>query len=109
MSVEEPWVHSGLGQTASLECVVLANPTPKVYWYRGSLKLSDGERRSMVSMGHRYVLTLSPVVAEDFGNYSCVADNALGRQETRVALTGEFYLCAISTKGKFSLRRFFCG
>ncbi len=61
-------------------------------WYKGSLKLSDGERHSVVSMGNRHLLDIAPVDAADFGNYSCVSENALGTlrgEATRVTLTGE--------------------
>ena len=45
-----------------------------------------------MTMGHRYVLTISPVIASDFGNYSCVSHNILGKESgphTQVALTGK--------------------
>ncbi len=61
-------------------------------WYKGSLKLSDGERHSVVSMGNRHLLDIAPVDAADFGNYSCVSENALGTlrgEATRVTLTGK--------------------
>ncbi len=66
--------------------------TFQVNWYKGSLKLSDGERHSVVSMGNRHLLDIAPVDAADFGNYSCVSENALGTlrgEATRVTLTGK--------------------
>lgn len=63
----------------------------QVHWYKGSMKLSDGERRSMVTMGNRYILNVNPVVESDFGNYTCVSENSLGKvkgEETTVILTG---------------------
>ena len=56
------------------------------------MKLSDGERRSMVQIGKRYRLSIDPVEASDFGNYSCVSENILGKasgKETIVTLTGK--------------------
>ena len=56
------------------------------------MKLSDGERRSMVTIGNRHILDVGPVSKSDYGNYSCVSENQLGKargQGTRVALTGE--------------------
>ena len=62
-------------------------------WYKGSMKLSDGERHSAVGVaGKRYRLAISPVLRADFGNYSCVSENGLGKvrgASTRVTLTGE--------------------
>ena len=55
------------------------------------MKLSDGERHSMVTMGNRFILNVSPVIESDFGNYSCVSENTLGRvrgAETNIILTG---------------------
>ena len=57
------------------------------------MKLSDGERHSAVRVaGKRYRLAIAPVLRADFGNYSCVSENGLGKVRgptTRVTLTGE--------------------
>lgn len=56
------------------------------------MKLSDGERHSTVTVGNRYRLSIQPVEKRDFGNYSCVSENALGKEKgipTRVTLTGK--------------------
>ena len=63
----------------------------QVHWYKGSMKLSDGERHSSVTVGKRHRLAIGPVVWSDFGNYSCVSENALGKargRATQVTLTG---------------------
>ena len=63
----------------------------QVNWYKGSMKLSDGERHSMVTVGNRYRLSIQPVEKRDFGNYSCISENVLGRakgRSTQVTLTG---------------------
>jgi hypothetical protein len=55
------------------------------------MKLSDGERHSAVSIGKRHRLTINPIVTSDFGNYSCVSENALGKargKSTQTTLTG---------------------
>ena len=65
----------------------------QVNWYKGSMKLSDGERRSAVRVaGKRYRLAIAPVLRADFGNYSCVSENGLGKVRgaaATVTLTGE--------------------
>ena len=65
----------------------------QVHWYKGSMKLSDGERHSAVRVaGKRYRLAIAPVLRADFGNYSCVSENGLGKARgpaTRVTLTGK--------------------
>ena len=64
----------------------------QVNWYKGSMKLSDGERRSAVRVaGKRYRLAIAPVLRADFGNYSCVSENGLGKvrgESATVTLTG---------------------
>ena len=57
------------------------------------MKLSDGERHSMVTVGNRHRLLIQPVEKKDFGNYSCVSENLLGKAKgpsTRVTLTGQY-------------------
>ena len=65
----------------------------QVNWYKGSMKLSDGERRSAVRVaGKRYRLAIAPVLRADFGNSSCVSENGLGKVRgaaATVTLTGE--------------------
>ena len=49
------------------------------------------ELRAVRVAGKRYRLTIAPVLRADFGNYSCVSENGLGKVRgptTRVTLTG---------------------
>ena len=43
----------------------------------------------MESFGNKHVLFLRKVQNTDFGNYSCMADNSLGRYRQAVELSGE--------------------
>ena len=40
--------------------------------------------------GNRHVLTLRNVKETDFGNYSCMADNSLGRDRGSIEVSGKF-------------------
>ncbi|CAD7084484.1 unnamed protein product [Hermetia illucens] len=96
ISVEKSWIHSGEGYEAQLVCVVHADPIPTVAWFQNSFPLQPTDRRSMSSRGNRHMLTIRHIQQDDFGNYSCVADNSLGRAKKYMELSGrpgaaEFY------------------
>nr|CAD7441540.1 unnamed protein product [Timema bartmani] len=60
----------------------------QVMWYQDSLLLDPTERRSMETRGNKHTLTIRQVQSSDFGNYSCVADNSLGRAKKYMELSG---------------------
>ncbi|XP_058119002.1 hemicentin-1 isoform X1 [Anopheles ziemanni] len=88
ISVEKSWIHSGEGFEAQLECIVHADPQPTVSWNQNSFPLQPTDRRTMSSRGNRHTLTILHVQQEDFGNYSCVADNSLGRSKKYMEVSG---------------------
>lgn len=90
VTVEQKWVYSGVGKDveANLACVVKSDPEAEVLWMRGSMFLSEDERHSMTRFGSRYVLTISSVQEEDYGNYTCKAENGLGSDSTFTVLSG---------------------
>lgn len=57
-------------------------------WYRDTLKLDTNERRITEVRGSRHTLIVRKVQASDFGNYSCVADNVVGKSRAYVELSG---------------------
>lgn len=68
----------------------------QVSWYRDTLKLDTNERRITEVRGSRHTLIVRKVQASDFGNYSCVADNVVGKSRAYVELSGEYkiqYYC----------------
>ncbi|KAL7016844.1 hypothetical protein ACKWTF_010160 [Chironomus riparius] len=85
---EKSWIHSGEGFEATLVCIVHADPQPTVSWFQNSFPLQPTDRRIMSSRGNRHQLTIRHVMQEDFGNYSCVADNSLGRSKKYMELSG---------------------
>ncbi|XP_026325473.1 igLON family member 5-like [Hyposmocoma kahamanoa] len=86
--VERSWVHTGEGFRAELLCTVLADPAAEVSWYQNSFPLSASERVTMATRGNNHTLLIANVQPEDFGNYSCVADNTLGRARQHVEVSG---------------------
>jgi len=49
------------------------------------------------SRGSRHTLFIRKVVAEDFKNYTCVADNGLGKNRQSLELSGEYLPTYFST------------
>ncbi|XP_075989743.1 lachesin-like [Anticarsia gemmatalis] len=88
ITVERSWVHTGEGFRAELLCTVLADPPAEVTWYQNSFPLSASERITMSARGNNHTLLIANVQPEDFGNYSCVADNSLGRARQHVEVSG---------------------
>ncbi|KAH8284326.1 hypothetical protein KR018_009356 [Drosophila ironensis] len=96
IQVEKSWIHSGEGFEAKLVCIVYADPVATVSWYQNSFPIQTTDRRIMNTRGNRHTLTIRHIQQEDFGNYSCVADNSLGRSRKYMELSGrpgpaEFY------------------
>ena len=50
--------------------------------------LDPTNTRHMEVYGNRHVLTLKKVKETDFGNYSCMADNSLGRDRGSIEVSG---------------------
>jgi Immunoglobulin I-set domain len=61
----------------------------QVSWLRDTMPIDQhNEQYTMESRGTRNSLTIRRVKAQDFGNYSCVADNQLGKNKKIVTLSG---------------------
>jgi hypothetical protein len=60
-----------------------------VLWFRDTLKLVTSEKRFSEVRGSRHTLTIRKVQSDDFGNYSCLADNALGKSRQYLELSGK--------------------
>ncbi|XP_055699736.1 protein amalgam isoform X1 [Phlebotomus papatasi] len=88
IAVEKSWVHSGEGFEAQLVCIVHADPQPTVSWFQNSFPIQPTDRRVMSSRGNKHTLSIRHVQSEDFGNYSCVADNSLGRAKKYMEVSG---------------------
>ncbi|KAG4075949.1 hypothetical protein HA402_003775 [Bradysia odoriphaga] len=89
ITVESPIVFSGEGQEAMLVCIVHGEKVPDVIWFKETMQLDTTERHIMENRGSRHTLIIRKVHPQDFGNYSCVAENPLGKTRKTVQLTGK--------------------
>ncbi|XP_048521887.1 limbic system-associated membrane protein isoform X2 [Dendroctonus ponderosae] len=89
ITVERPLVYSGEGMEAQLVCIVHGENQPEVLWYRNTMQLDTTEQRIMESRGSRHTLVIRKVTSDDLGNYTCVADNQLGKTRKRIELTAK--------------------
>ena len=88
IEVESEKVHSGVGKEAHLTCIVHGEPRPTVRWFKENTELRPSGIGSSIhpkifieskENTHRHTLVLRGLVNKnDFGNYSCVAENSLG-------------------------------
>lgn len=62
--------------------------SPQVTWYKNTMQLHTTERHIMEKRGSRHTLLLRKVHSSDFSNYTCMAENSLGRTKRTVLLTG---------------------
>lgn len=83
------WVHTGLGVESRLTCIVHAHPHGKVTWFKDQEKVVP-KKGTIEIHGNktRHILEIMHTTKEDLGEYTCVAENKLGRAEETISLTG---------------------
>ncbi|KAG5870541.1 hypothetical protein JTB14_035687 [Gonioctena quinquepunctata] len=89
VSVIRSWVNSGEGLEAKLDCVVHADPPAEISWFQDSFMLQPTDRRLMSKIGNTHSLTIRNVQQSDFGNYSCLVSNSIGRDKRYIELSGK--------------------
>ncbi|XP_017794440.1 PREDICTED: neurotrimin-like isoform X1 [Habropoda laboriosa] len=84
-------VHTGLGVESWLTCIVHAHPHAKVVWLKDEEEVVP-KKGSIEIKGNKtkHVLEILHTEKEHFGNYTCVAENKVGRAEKTISLTGNF-------------------
>ncbi|KAL7022572.1 hypothetical protein ACKWTF_012297 [Chironomus riparius] len=85
---EKTWIHAAEGCDIQLMCTLHGDINSEMMWYLNSFLLDPTDRRSMYSKGDKYILNITSFQQSDFGNYSCVADNSLGRTKKYIEVSG---------------------
>ncbi|XP_059607777.1 limbic system-associated membrane protein [Phlebotomus argentipes] len=88
ITVEKSWVHASEGHDVELCCTVHGDSSSEMLWFQNSFLLDPTDRRTMHSVGEQYILSIRNFQTSDFGNYSCVADNSLGRTKKYIEVSG---------------------
>lgn len=98
IEVESEKVHSGVGKEAHLTCIVHGEPRPTVRWFKENTELRPSGIGSSIhpkifieskEATHRHTLVLRGLANKnDFGNYSCVAENSLGTSKRHIEVHG---------------------
>lgn len=58
--------------------------------------LDPNEYRLMEKFGIRHTLVLRRVAEDDFGNYSCSAENSLGKSRAFIELSGKYIFLKVA-------------
>ncbi|KAJ3646225.1 hypothetical protein Zmor_023820 [Zophobas morio] len=69
VETERSTVHTGIGLEAQLVCIVHAEPSPQVLWFKDTAQLGTTEQHAAHARGNRYTLVIRNVTSADFGNY----------------------------------------
>jgi len=88
VSLALDWVRYNKQVSAQLSCHVQAEPLATVRWYKDTMLLLQTDRRRMEVFSNKHVLHLSRMEQEDFGNYSCNAENSVGVRSQTVEVCG---------------------
>ena len=61
----------------------------QVLWHKDTMQIDQTERHVIENRGARHTLIIRKVHPQDFGNYSCIADNQLGKSRKTITLSGK--------------------
>ena len=73
-----------------MSCIVDSNPPSKVIWLKDGVEIVPNNSFMMSEQRNKYVLRLAELDYKAFGNYSCVAQNKLGKDEAMTKIAGMY-------------------
>lgn len=90
-------INSSLYQNSSLICRAEGNPTPEISWSKDGRVIWNGTISG--------IFYIYPSKAEEFGNYTCAAQNELGKDELHVEVirTGQRNYVHLMIPDKYSV------
>uniref|UniRef100_A0A7E4VLM8 HPt domain-containing protein n=1 Tax=Panagrellus redivivus TaxID=6233 RepID=A0A7E4VLM8_PANRE len=75
------------GEKSQIECLLVANPRPKVHWYFNDAPIkSNWQFAEFINIGDTYSIVLSPAKLENAGYYRMEAENIKGKAVTNTVI-----------------------
>jgi hypothetical protein len=71
-------VIAEVGTTGAISCLYSGSPVPVVGWYRNGTKLLEDERINIFTVLGNVTVTITNLMKNDSGNYTCVVSNEEG-------------------------------
>ena len=76
-------------EVMTIICTVQSHPTAEVSWLKDGEQLEDESKNLIIhKSASKNSLNLVALDDEDFGNYTCVAENKLGMAEDSLRISG---------------------
>lgn len=72
-------IYAAEGGNVTIKCNPEAAPRPKYIWRKDGFVIGSGGRRIILPSGH---LLINPVSIEDEGNFTCIAENRFGADDS---------------------------
>uniref|UniRef100_A0A182WCZ9 Ig-like domain-containing protein n=1 Tax=Anopheles minimus TaxID=112268 RepID=A0A182WCZ9_9DIPT len=97
IEVKSPTVHTRIGETGILECLVTAHPVASIHWFHHGLpvvfdrrivKLDALVTKHQYYTVQRHQLAIRNLRDADLGQYECKAGNRVGIASAQLELTG---------------------
>ena len=92
---EETFIHTGEGDETEVICIVHSSPKAKVTWYKNGQIISNDDNGVVIShRGNRHTLMIPGVTEDNFGDYTCKAENKYGEAQKTTRVSGkQMMLC----------------
>jgi len=88
VSVEETIISTQTGYDVKLTCIVHAEPKAHVNWFKNDGQpIENSTRYRLTNTGSRHDLNIDSVNVDDFGAYTCVGTNKLGKGQQTIQVT----------------------
>ena len=100
LSLPHSQVTQELGKDTLLECLIQASPFEELYWVRDGERIQDSAKYQLyvwevTGYTRNLAVLVTGLTAEDYGEYTCVAENEFGYAEDTMNIYGELYVTQV--------------
>lgn len=88
VSTEKIWIHTAPGMRTNIQCDIEASPKAKVEWLFERKPVQTGARIVTFKKENAHGLVLLNTKTTDFGFYTCLATNKLGKSQQVIQVSG---------------------